>query len=353
MRDLRFAAYVIVFGYGPGRSIIIGMGLEQQIKDKARELGFDAVGITDAAPIEPAQVERFHTWLDSGHAGQMDYMRRNVEKRLSPGALLVGAQSVVVVALNYKPLVGAGPCACPGQPQGVAPTGPVGRVAQYACYEDYHDFMKPLLHELAVFMRERTAKAMRFKVCVDSVPLAERALALRAGLGFIGRSHTLIHPTLGPQVLLGEIVTSALLRTDEDARCCVSTASTCAGCDRCVRACPTAALRADGRFDANRCISYLTIEHRGAIDPELAARIGDRLFGCDECVLACPYRDAAPSCANERFRFYPDRQRVHLQRILEMAPESFEAEFAGSPIYRLGIERLKRNARICIQNLNR
>jgi len=275
----------------------------------------------------------------------MQYMHRNIEKRTNPGELLAGAQSVVIVALNYKPP--------DGSVKDNAPGGPFGRVAHYACYDDYHDFMKPLLHELAVFVRERTDGAARFKVCVDSVPLAERALAVRAGLGFIGKNHMLIHPTLGPQVLLGELVTTARLQTDEDARYCVSTAGMCIGCDRCVRACPTGALRADGRFDASRCISYLTTEHKDAIEPELAARIGDRLFGCDECVLACPYRHAATACANGQFRFHPDRKSLDLLRILELTSESFAAGFADSPLSRLGLERLKRNARIGVENLRK
>ena len=314
------------------------MSLEQEIKDKSLQLGFDAAGITDASPIDPAQAGHIHAWLDSGFAGQMQYMGRHIEKRTHPGELLAGAQSVVVVALNYRPPDGSA--------QDDAPAGPCGRVAQYACYEDYHDFMKPLLHELAAFLRERTDGTARFKVCVDSVPLAERALAVRAGLGFIGKNHMLIHPTLGPQILLGELITTVKLAADEPS------VGTCVTCDRCLRACPTGALRADGQFDASRCISYLTIEHKDTISPELAAKIGDRLFGCDECVLACPYRHAAPPCANARFEFHPDRARLDLQRVLEMTPESFEAEFANSPLARLGLEGLQRNARICRENLS-
>ena len=184
------------------------MTLEQEIKDKARTLGFDAVGITDAAPIAPADVERLRTWLASGCAGEMHYMQRNFEKRIAPAALLDAAQSVIVVALNYKP-----PASHPQGPPATATHRPpqalaMGAVAQYAQYDDYHTFIRPLLHELAGFIRSLTDESVRFKACVDSVPLAERALALRAGLGFIGKNHMLIHPTLGPQVFLGELVTT-------------------------------------------------------------------------------------------------------------------------------------------------
>lgn len=302
------------------------MGLEQDIKDKAIELGFDAVGITNAAPIGPADMERLRAWLKAGFAGQMQYMARNIDKRIAPAELLGGARSVIVVALNYKP--GAS----------------FGTVAQYACYEDYHHFMRPLLHMLADFIREHTEDRNRFKVCVDSAPLAERALAVRAGLGFIGKNHMLIHPMLGPQILLGELLTSVRLDADKPLT------GTCADCDRCVQACPTGALRADGQFDATRCISYLTMEHKDRIEPQLAKCIGQRLFGCDECMLACPHYQAAPPCANQRFRFHPKRQRLDPVRVLEMTQESFETQFADSPIGRLGLEQLKRNARICVAN---
>ena len=204
--------------WGPAKCSIIGrMTLEQEIKNKARALGFDAVGITDAAPLDATHVARFQTWLDSGCAGAMHYMQRNFEKRIDPGALLDRAASVIVVALNYKPEVSRAAVPRPETP-------PLGTVAQYAQYDDYHTFMRPLLHELADFIRSATNGDARFKACVDSVPLAERALAVRAGLGFIGRNHMLIHPKLGPQVFLGELITTVRLDPDAPAACsCAST----------------------------------------------------------------------------------------------------------------------------------
>ena len=146
----------------------------------------------------------------------------------------------------------------------------------------------------------------KFKICVDSAPLAERALAVRAGLGFIGRNHMLINPELGCQIFLGEIVTTLGLRTDEP------TAGDCADCSQCIDACPTGALRSDGQFDASRCINYLTIEHKGPIAPEMAEKIGDRVFGCNECVLVCPYQKDAPACTNKKFKFHGDRAKLEL-----------------------------------------
>jgi epoxyqueuosine reductase len=204
--------------------------------------------------------------------------------------------------------------------------------------------MKPMLHELANFIRSRTDGTQRFKVCVDSVPLAERALAARAGLGFVGTNHMLIHPTLGPQVLLGELVATVELEPD------APTVGTCVACDRCIRACPTGALQANGRFDARKCISYLTIEHRGEIASELAAKIGNRIFGCDECVLVCPYRHAAPGCGNREFTYHAERAALNLERIMALSAETFATEFANSPIGRPGLDGLQRNARICLEN---
>ena len=314
------------------------MSLEQEIKDRARELGFDAVGVTDAGPIGEADIARLKAWLQAGDAGQMAYLHRNFDKRTHPAALLDGARSVIMVALNYKPreteTTASGP-------------GPSGVVATYARYEDYHNFMRARLHALADFIRARATERQRFKACVDSVPLAERALAMRAGLGFIGRNHMLIHPTLGPQIFLGALLTTVALSADEP------TAGTCVGCDRCIRACPTGALGADGRFDATRCISYLTIEYQGDIAPELAVRMGDHVFGCDQCVRACPHHHAAPVRANGEIRFYPERTCLNLAQVLEWTVESFATEFAGSPIARPGLAALQRNARLCLANAQR
>ncbi len=314
------------------------MSLSQEIKHKALELGFDLAGVAEAAPIDAAQAEIFARWLRSGFASQMGYMQRNLQKRIAPAKLLQNARSVVVVGLNYM---------LPRQKPGPAhATGLRARVARYARYEDYHPFMKKRLSRLADFMASFAGGDFRFKICVDSAPLAERALAVRAGLGFIGKNHMLINPELGCEIFLGEIVTDLEIPPDEPI------AGGCADCTKCLNACPTGALRPDGQFDAGRCINYLTIEHDGPIAPELARKIGDRLFGCDECVLACPYQNAAPVCTNRQFKRYPDRAELNLQEVLDLTPESFEARFADSPIKRAGLDCLKRNAAICLANTN-
>jgi len=311
------------------------MDLTRFIKQKAIELGFDAAGITDASPISPEHIERLRNWLNTGCAAGMEYMHRNLEKRIDPGRLMKGAKSVICLCLNYKPPI----------PEISESSVPMGRIAHYARYEDYHRFIKDLLYKLCDFIRQRQHKA-RFKVCVDSAPLAERALAERAGLGFIGKNHMLINPQLGPQLFLAEIITDIELTVDRPIE------AACKSCNRCIDACPTAALRANGPLDARRCISYLTIEHKGAIQAELAVKIGDRLFGCDECVIACPYQQKALPRSNNRFRYYPDRAKLNLAELINMTPQIFEERLGNSPLLRCGLERLKRNARICLENIS-
>ncbi len=311
------------------------MDLVQDIKRKAIELGFDLVGITGAWPIGAEHTKMLTDWLKSGFSGQMNYMHRNLEKRVNPANLLENAQSVIAVGLNYKPTK---------QKQKLQ-AAPTGKVASYAQYEDYHLFIKKQLRKLIDFVNTVTDTSYKFKICVDSVPLAERALAVRAGLGFIGKNHMLINSTLGPQIFLGEIITTVKLQPDEP------TSTNCSGCCKCIDACPTGALRADGQFDANKCISYLTIEHKGQIPPDLADKIGDRLFGCNECVLACPYQENAPVCKNKQFEFYDNRAELNLHEILDLSDEQFETRFADSVIKRLGLARLQRNAQICIANI--
>ncbi len=311
------------------------MSLAEDIKSKAKEIGFDLVGITDAGPIGAKQVQRLSEWLKAGCAADMAYMHRYFEKRVNPGKLLENAQSVIVAGLNYTP---------PEVSKNQDKSTPTGRISAYAQYEDYHTFIKNLLGELTRYIESLAYKKPKFKICVDSVPLAERALAERAGVGFIGKNHILINPKIGCRIFLGEIITDLKIETDKPI------AADCANCDKCVRACPTGALNADGRFEAQKCISYLTIEHKGKILPELSAKIGDRLFGCDECVLACPYQENAPVCKNKQFKFYPDRAELNLNEILNLNQAGFEKRFAHSVIHRAGLERLKRNAGICLEN---
>ena len=220
--------------------------MKEQIRQYCLDLGFDAVGITTAEPVETAHVQYFRQWLDAGLAADMGYMHRNTEKRFDPAKLLNCAKSVICVALNYR------------LNKNQQADNPSVRIARFAQYEDYHPFIKDRLFKLAEFIvrvGRAHADQIKFKACVDSVPIAERALAQRAGLGFIGKNHMLINPELGNQILLGELITTLELEPDEPFE-----QIPCGDCGRCIRACPTGALSFDGTFDARKCISYQTIE---------------------------------------------------------------------------------------------
>ena len=186
-----------------------------------------------------------------------------------------------------------------------------------------------------------------FKACVDSVPLAERALAQRAGLGFIGKNHMLIHPEFGNHILLGELITTLELKADSPLE-----NQSCGDCGKCLRACPTGALGSDGSFDARKCISYLTIEDGNTGVPRAVKNTCDRdgrapnyIFGCDECILACPHEINAPPRKNPNFQFHPEWQKLTPQQIQNMTEDQFQKTFANSGFIRLGLERLKRNCK--------
>jgi epoxyqueuosine reductase len=322
------------------------MTITERIKEKALELGFDLVGVTDASPVGTEQVNRLLGWLDAGYAGRMTWLHSNLEKRTDPAKLLPGAKSVIVVALNYKP------AGHPPRPLGtgeVSPraekTAPMGRVTAFAQYDDYHPFIKKLLRQLADFIASTTCP-MQFKICVDSSPLLERAMAVRAGLGVIGKNRMLVNPRLGPQIFLGEIVTNIELEPDKPLK------DSCPGCGKCVAACPTGALKQDGSFNATKCISYLTIEANTDVPAELAPKIGNHLFGCAECLLACPYQQKAPTCTNRKFVHHADRAELNLNDLLNLTEEQFKIQFARSPILRPGLTHLKKIASICIKNIN-
>lgn len=303
-----------------------------QVKETALSLGFDVVGITSALPLEAAHEGHFRDWLAAGCAASMEYLSRRVEMRFDPGRLLAGARSIVCVAVAYKPT------SVPSRP---AQGGPWGRVAVYGMYDDYHGFIRERLRRLGRAMGGR--EEHRFRACVDTAPLAERALAQRAGLGFIGRNRLLIHPWFGPQVFLGELVTTAVLEPDAPAE------GGCGDCRLCIEACPTGALRPDGTLDARRCVSYLTGEHNGPIDAELSARLGDALYRCERCMEVCPYARQAPGRARTDFGFHPERRWLSLPEVARWRPADFDRVFGDSAVTWTGVERLRRNAACCLK----
>lgn len=307
--------------------------LTAQIKHQAMALGFDAVGITQANPVDASHRDHFEQWLQHGYAGSMQYMHNHQPKRMNPALLHENTQSIVVVALNYKPAQDLQDTLAPGQ----------ARVAHYAWYPDYHTFIKTRLHQLLDWVTQQVDFPGKAKICVDSAPVAERTLAHQAGLGFIGKNHMLIHPALGPELFLGELFLPLSLEPDRPV------IKDCALCRLCLDACPTGALQEDGFLNASRCLNTLTIEHKCDIPQDLSRALGDRIYGCDQCVRACPYTHKAPAQTNPDYKINESHQTLDIQVILNMDQDTFDQTFSDSPIHRLGLDRLKRNAE-CLLN---
>jgi epoxyqueuosine reductase len=312
------------------------MNLIAQIR-KALDLGFDLAGI---APISPApHVDAYRDWITQGYHGEMGYMARpdRVERRENPNVILPGAKAIVCVGLNYYP----GPL-----PDDLAHDASRGLVANYAWGLDYHDLMQPRLEELAAFIRAETGGNATTRAYVDTGPILERAYAAEAGLGFIGKNTCLIHPQMGSWLFLGEVLTDAELDpTPKESNV------DCGTCRRCLDACPTGALIAPYILDARRCISYLTIELKGAIPRELRPLMGNRIYGCDVCQQVCPWQRFAGPTREKAFHTEElDRAAPLLAELIEMDEATFRQRYAGSPIARIGRGRLLRNAAVALGN---
>lgn len=306
------------------------MTLADIVKQKAFEVGFDAVGIAPATPLDREHTDYLRRWLADGKAADMAYLYRSLDRRLDPAVSLPGARSIICVAVSYRPPA--------NEP---IPSG--GLIADYATFQDYHVFMKDRLFALASAIRAELEADFAFKACVDSSPIAERSLAVLAGLGFIGRNRMLINPDLGPAVFLGELLTD--LPLEADAPC----GGDCGTCAACIAACPTGALTADG-LDARKCLSYLTIENKGQIPHEYASRMGNRLFGCDECVHACPFYARSAPCNEDTLRLRTGPRSLKPAEVLEWDERTYKTKSAGTPLERPGLSGLKRNAAICTGN---
>jgi len=308
------------------------MDLSNAIKQQGLRFGFDLVGITTAQAVGPEDTSYLKDWLSDGCPDELQYMHRNIDIRSDPAKLLPSAQSVICVGLNYKP-----PKTATGNTQ-----ARLARIANFALYEDYHTFIKKQLYKLCDFIKDEiTPKEAAFKVCVDTAPILERAMAQRAGIGFIGKNHFLIHPQLGLQLLLGEIVTDLKLPAD------TPMTNKCPDCNKCVRGCPTGALAGNGSFDGRKCISFL---NQYSSEPTSQQAKSEFVFGCDECILSCPFNINAPQRTNGDFKFFPESATLSPAEIINWSQSDFDKYFAGSPVERLGLERLKSNAKACLKN---
>lgn len=362
--------------------------LAARLKARASEMGFMLCGITAARPTDFSQY--FNDWLASGQAGQMHYLHSRLPERLDIGQYLVGAKSVICLAMNYHvpleasqgnhrpgdaradtdervqevpdlsgdenadeifladqsvmPPRGELPLVRHRSPQGTGDPAPA-RIARYALGEDYHHLVKKRIFDLADWFRAQST-GIQTRACIDTAPVMEKEQAARAGLGWMGKNTCIIHPRLGSWFFIGVIVTTAVLPVDAPA------IDRCGTCTRCLEACPTGALTGPYQMDARKCISYLTIEHRDEIDPALKMHMGDWLFGCDICQEVCPFNTGRelPVSAEPGFQPRFTGGKVDASQVLTWNDEEYRQTFRRSAVKRVKLPVLKRNALIVIDN---
>mgnify|MGYP005658791585 FL=1 len=261
------------------------MRIEDRIKEKARELGFDSVGIT-AADVGEREAERFQTFIADGEYGEMDWMAAKAERRRHPQALWPEARSIIMLGTNYAP---------EDDPLEVLRKPDRGYVSVYARNRDYHDLVKKRLKRLARWLVEETKSTADVKVFVDTAPVLEKPLAASAGLGWQGKHTNLVSREFGSWMFLGEVFTTLELTPDTPDE------DHCGTCRKCLDACPTDAFPTPYTLDARRCIAYLTIEHKGMIAPEFRSAIGNRIYGCDDCLGVCPWNKFAKASQEAAF----------------------------------------------------
>ncbi|MEM6625768.1 MAG: tRNA epoxyqueuosine(34) reductase QueG [Pseudomonadota bacterium] len=302
------------------------------LKREAADLGFDAAMITDArAPWEASA--RLKEYVDKGRHGDMAWMAQTLTRRSHPTAMWADARSAIVVALNYGP---------PSDPLQALEHRETGVISVYARGADYHDILKKRLKRLARSFAETTGEEV--KVFVDTAPLMEKPLAERAGVGWQGKHTNLVSREKGSWLFLGVMLTAAELPADD------ADIDHCGSCSACLEICPTDAFPAPYQLDARRCISYLTIEHKGPIPQELRTGIGNRIYGCDDCLAVCPWNKFAERGREAALFHRPELVSPPLAELVVLDDAAFREVFAGSPIKRIGRDRFVRNVLIAIGN---
>jgi epoxyqueuosine reductase len=307
------------------------------IRAKALSLGFDAVGFA-RAELGPEARSRLRDFIDAGQHGDMGWLAERVERRSQPRALWPEARSAICLGVSYAP---------EGDPLATLDRKDRGNISVYARHRDYHDVVKGMLKHLAQFVvsRGRDGDAQPgVKVFVDTAPVMEKPLAARAGVGWQGKHTNLVSRRHGSWLFLGEIYTTLDLEPDEPH------VDRCGTCSRCLAVCPTDAFPAPYRLDATRCISYLTIEHRGPIPHALRPAMGNRIYGCDDCLAVCPWNRFATPTRLERLRAREDLVAPPLAELARLDDAGFRARFAGSPIKRIGRGRFVRNVMVAAGN---
>ncbi len=312
--------------------------LHARLVAKASECGFAACGVA-SADAAPETAARLRQWLAEGRHGEMIWMEARADHRESPAGLWPEVRSVIALGMSYAPA--RDPLALAGQ-------GGIGRISTYAQGSDYHDVVKRALKALARWLVAEVP-GIDLKVFVDTAPVMEKPLAAAAGLGWQGKHTNLVSRHEGSWLFLGAIYTTlevAAFGAEE-----AQERDRCGSCDACQRACPTDAFPAPYRLDARRCISYLTIEHAGPIPHEFRESIGNRIYGCDDCLAVCPWNKFAEAAhANRAFRPRAELAAPALADLLALDDAAFRQVFSGSPIKRIGRDRMMRNCLIAAGN---
>ena len=306
------------------------MSLTAQLRGKAHDLGFELVGVTPADPLSGSDF--YARWIALGFAGEMDYLKRNFEKRTQPRQLVPDARSVVCLGMKYLPAAGTSPA--PGD----------ARIASYALGDDYHELIKGRLRELWKWICENTPGSRSGRFYVDTAPVLERELAQRAGLGWWGKNTCLINKERGSYFFLAEIIVDLELEYDLPA------ADHCGTCTRCLDACPTDAFPEPYVLDATRCISYLTIELKGAIPRQLRPAMDNWVFGCDICQDVCPWNSRAQPSTEPAFQPRPALRSPKLLELMAMDSEVFRERFRRNPVKRPKRAGFLRNVAVALGN---
>ena len=308
-----------------------------RLRERAAALGFDLCRIVgpDAAPHAAQGLD---AWLAEGSAGTMDWMQETADRRRSPRALWPDVRSIVMLGMTYGP---------DSDPLASLSKGDCGTISVYARNRDYHDVIKGRLKMLAQWMvSASSADETRpdVKVFVDTAPVMEKPLAAAAGIGWQGKHTNLVSRDFGSWLFLGSIFTTLELEPDEPV------SDSCGSCHACLDICPTAAFPAPYKLDARRCISYLTIEHKGHIAKEFRQPMGNRIYGCDDCLAVCPWNKFAQAAQEAKLQARDDLRAPCLAELLQLDEAGFRAQFSGSPVKRIGHERFLRNVLIAAGN---
>ena len=306
--------------------------MKNTIKSQALEFGFSAAMITSPGSIPEAK-ERLQSFLNNGFQGQMEWLEKRKDWRSNPKKLWSNVRSIIMLTENYTPkndaLSGLNQSEC-------------GNISVYAHGNDYHDLMKKRLKKYGTWLVNTTSAEI--KVFVDTAPVMEKPLAQAAGLGWQGKHTNLVSRNLGNWFFIGVIFTDLVIEPDNPE------VDHCGGCSKCLDVCPTSAFVEPYKLDARKCISYLTIEHRGPVDLKLRSQIGNRIYGCDDCLAVCPWNKFAKKATELRYHSKADLNLQPLEKLVVLSDKEFRDKFSGSPIKRIGRNRFVRNVLYAIGN---